>query len=447
MSKRLLWTFETAKKTIDDDDKILFFGPIYGSCPEKFELQQGEKNLIMEIVACVKSKIESDGYQYYKRTKKPNWNSCVNCSVGRFFCGKVDPGPCRQLIQRTAETIKEDLFKMAQHLISTIDKNFALDINMINIMSKENKTSGNIPCIFCLKKIVVYYHMAAPYSYWVLSNYKKHVIRHQQTENKENVCSKFENEPGTGIAKIAADVSDAPRDDHILHVSNSIPTESIVELPIINIETFYGQISKQNLEMMNNSLQNNQKEEDVRFNIDSNTEASLRVVKITKDGNCLFSAFAHQMFYMPVNSVEHKKLTREFRSEVIKYLQKNMEKLDINHVFRFDCDFPDTDSFLSQLKKNGFWGGIESLEALSAIYETNVIIFNENGDFFLTPPFNLKFTRVVLLAYRCGPNGERNHYDSICQVKQTDLYSCASRLLSSYEKSLNLKSKSVIVIE
>lgn len=267
ISKRLVGMFELAKKDLDADDKLLFFGSVYASCPAKFELQQGEKKLITEIVAHVKSKIEINGYQYYQQAKRTNWNMCVSCSVGKYFGERRKPCNQRQndQIPRSTENIRTDLFNGAAKIISAFDKNVVPDISMVNtITNDENKLSGEILCIFCPTKILVHHHKGAPYTFWVLSNYKRH-LGHQQARDDGN-AKEPKNVPVRALMKPSPatdipDISENPR--------NNIPS---VNSPL-NIKTFYDQLCEHNVAMMNSSLKNSEQEEDVRFNIDAVTTA------------------------------------------------------------------------------------------------------------------------------------------------------------------------------
>lgn len=74
-------------------------------------------------------------------------------------------------------------------------------------------------------------------------------------------------------------------------------------------------------------------------------------------------------------------------------------------------------TFLStELPKLTCYGGAESLEAISALYNVNIVIINDDNYYSLACKFNEKYKRTIMLAYR-----NKNHYDSVIEVSEANI--------------------------
>lgn len=181
-------------------------------------------------------------------------------------------------------------------------------------------------------------------------------------------------------------------------------------------EFIYNQFCDQNVRLINSCLENSEKEESVNFNISKSVSSNVQVIEIAKDGNCLFSAFAHQLFCIKVNSSDHIKHSKEMRRRAVEFITDNL--CDFRHdIIGRTNDQKNVESFVMQLQNDGFWGGLESLRAGSIIFKANIIIFNDIGDVYSTFSLKSPFSEIVLLSYRCAETGgsERNHYESVTQ--------------------------------
>lgn len=83
------------------------------------------------------------------------------------------------------------------------------------------------------------------------------------------------------------------------------------------------------------------------------------------------------------------------------------------------------------LSKDGKWGGAETIQAVSELEAVNVVIFYEMGPCYAS--LNASYNRTACIAYRLanqadGPNGTRNHYDSVCDMDSTALYKAAQAI-------------------
>lgn len=58
----------------------------------------------------------------------------------------------------------------------------------------------------------------------------------------------------------------------------------------------------------------------------------------------------------------------------------------------------------------------------------NILVFNEDGEFYFPLQFNPNFDRTMAIAYRLNGNSIRNHYDSWVEMDENELYDCARYL-------------------
>lgn len=95
-------------------------------------------------------------------------------------------------------------------------------------------------------------------------------------------------------------------------------------------------------------------------------------------------------------------------------------------------------SFLEEsLSKSGYYGGHESLTAISEIYKVNILVFREKDTFSIINGFNKTYHRTICLAYRLGNKGKTNkynHYDSVGGINTNILRQCV-QMLSTKEAS------------
>lgn len=116
---------------------------------------------------------------------------------------------------------------------------------------------------------------------------------------------------------------------------------------------------------------------------------------------------------------------------MVNHIETNFDAYKHALQQRLNCKEEEIDKlgkeFLANdLTANGIWGGSESLLAITEIFGTNILIFNENGPFY----FAAGFKASIFLAYRerIKSNGEKEyyHYDSICEIGTDLLFKCAT---------------------
>lgn len=90
------------------------------------------------------------------------------------------------------------------------------------------------------------------------------------------------------------------------------------------------------------------------------------------------------------------------------------------------------------------------MKAISRMNRVNILVFNENGDMYAAPRLNMDYVRCIFVAFSgcsdaSNSNMGRNHYDSICQIKQDDIFSCVKDLLQMHQKQQSQNERKSIV--
>lgn len=224
-----------------------------------------------------------------------------------------------------------------------------------------------------------------------------------------------------------------------------IETINTVELLV------YKQISSQSLKMTEICMKYDDAMTTMNFEFNDKI-CMLDVARIKGDGQCLFSTLAHQLHGAKIDSEEHEKAAAQIRAEVIAYIQRNLTIFEhdikgcIYHERSKRMKKPvkikdyekEANEFLTKhLSKKTYWGGAESIKAVSSIYEVNILIICENSSVYFVNGFDSQFNRSLLLAYRLNsqhdrPNtgGPRNHYDSGINIHSSNLVEISDSLAS-----------------
>lgn len=174
---------------------------------------------------------------------------------------------------------------------------------------------------------------------------------------------------------------------------------------------------------------------------------SIQVVSAPEDGNCLFTSLVHQLSDHQMVSTDMKSARGQLRAEVVKYIQENRDLFEFEIKGRVydnlerqtspkeinletECTF-----FVNQLlPRNKYWGGSETLKAVSIMQEVNIVVFHEDGPCTIINPFGKIFekTTCVRLANSSSNSTKetilRNHYDSVTDIESDVIYSIAQSL-------------------
>lgn len=298
-----------------------------------------------------------------------------------------------------------------------------------DLVSITNDNRVDVLCVFCAsnseeipvlqKKIIIPRETRGSTArYWNYGNLKTHLNRHF----KQMIDS-------TKLIESMPLAFEPSKNDQLQN--ESPPHDKINEL--------FDLISAQNSSLIATNEEFNEDQRVMNFTR-NNRLGIVKVVNISPDGNCLFSACVHQLYRVKVNSDDHKMIAIQLRERVCSYITNNFSRFQRTIKLRMKHENPDESdasieikitSFVEDfLSKSKFWGGTESLVAIGEIFEANIIIFIENGHCYFANGRNDDYKRFIFLAYRrfAGKDGAYNHYDSVSEIYQQELYDCASNL-------------------
>lgn len=425
---------------LDDAEKVHFFG-IFEFNTSKFRFLPGDKKLITGLVQRFKDVIDIKSKEGLASFQMPDQykisrKDTSNLSIGVFFASKGSQVHAADTPIESKSIVCCKLNAITKSLKLCKGSKF-LDRH-IKIVNVGNKIRADVNCAFCeeeskTKVIVVQCETRnnKTANYWNFANLKKHLKIHIDSKqaDPEDIDQFIMNEREQNEAKnVIQNVDDV--DD----VENKTKIESYERL-------LYQQFMNNNLEQTKKRLSHN--ESIGKMAIVMNGEVkSLQIIKIDGDGRCLYAALAHQIFDLKVNSVQHNDKTNEVREQVVEHIRNHMDDFEMELTSRvLDIktnedihDMAAERKFIVNvcLPKKRFWGGGESIKAISIIYKVNIVSFDENGFCYFATDFNPDYNRCVIIAYRyLGETNRRNHYDSVNEVNEDYLYSCIQRLIIS----------------
>lgn len=321
----------------------------------------------------------------------------------------------KKLYENTTKMItryfgKENAAKLSMEMV---------DVDCVSVID----VKAFVQCVFCMKhRTKIFCRRSGNCSSyaWVLSNYKIHltecvkkkkstdtlnhvdedaVSHEEKSSNKESDnCSliglKIESllKPHHQSTPVSKNDSFKDHSDTISHLEDRLET----------------QITVQMLKMSNTITANNEEHFECYFRIKSITsDQKLEVSTILGNGDCLFAAISHQIFFAKINSTNHQTSTMQLRQNVAEYIRNNPEVFENELIGRISDEKGDIkiereeiESFLHRLSNTKMWGGVESLKAIGMIHKVNIICFNEGGDCYFINKFDPGFERSILIAYR-----------------------------------------------
>lgn len=157
----------------------------------------------------------------------------------------------------------------------------------------------------------------------------------------------------------------------------------------------------------------------------------------------MFAALAQQLFYVKVNGTEHARATKELRKKSADYIKANYDSFQheikgrvLDRNLQAENIQQECSVFVNHcLPKPGCWGGFESLKAISQIYKVNILIFNENGDYYFAQKFNMTYDRSVFIGFSnankhatSSVSNDRNHYDPVVEINPKILEECSRNI-------------------
>lgn len=240
---------------------------------------------------------------------------------------------------------------------------------------------------------------------------------------------------------------------------------------IVPFNTLRAQLQFHNIQMTNTAIQNREELSDCEIQLSNGIFSTIELYKIPADGNCFFGATVHQIYKLKVGSDEYIQRVAELRTKVVAHIKSNLQRYErtiFGRVYAQHCNenentkrtkkpnIPeDSTKFLdSYLSKDTAWAGPETIQAISEIFEVNVIIFNEWGEVNCGNSFDSSYKDVITIAFRVSgkdnnkenvSNTQRNHYDSVIKISNDVLDKCAKMLWNNYTKSCSIKKISHVI--
>lgn len=438
--------------TITKEQLIDHFGKVYATDPSNFRFQSGEIILIKEMVKHVKSKFDSQqktGLKVFKTNQPKKTNKfSTKSSLSEPNVDKLKS----ELIQRVIKCMQS--YEADNFFDGDVDCGVHDDTVNVRII-KGAGVYGSVRCEICEtqnkkknKPKSVYYNDNSKWPNWVIANFIKHL---QQAHNLKIREPKTQKPKSASVASTAKQVQSIDNAHEVLNESDVIlvgPTANVVVEDTVDVVVqtdktkseipIFTQLTSQINLMMTSVLENTDSREEMGFMI-SNTMQTVSVAKIDPDGNCLFSALAHQLFQLKIHSKFHTAKTRELRKSVVKYILNPINFPKFMHDLKDrvyetkkhnEIENMETECKLYVklcLAKTSVWGGTETIYAVAELEKVNVLIFNEHGDFY-TLRNTKQYDRTICIAYRLPRDqygeiisGARFHYDSVCDIDSSTL--------------------------
>lgn len=498
------------EENFDEAHKICLFGS-FAKNPPNFSFNRGELKLLTALIKYVKEVVDSPAENMNLKKFNPknsrkimsNINHCL-CStpIGTIFgrqnllaarIQNVNDNMSRNVVkaEKSLDELKKELVQKVQNMFAAIDDiqtHEDFSESLIQVMSDGTKIVATVRCIYCdessgKKTVKVFREMTSRSSHWVISNLSTHLTRHhglkKQKKNTELSCFQGDEQSTEHNdllmkestltleivpAGFSTDVKTTTKNDNTN--SDEIQSDDVYKMPSDDADLtdqLYTQMWTQNLRMENILVQNNEK----TFLFSSNllNNETIEACKIQPDGNCLFSALSHQLFYHKIESKEHQAATNKLREDVVLAIKNNpgsFEKELKGRVLEHTQDkkaameniHNEVSFFLNVLlpKKKVCWGGIETIKAVSQIYKVNIIVINSDGSCNQPMLYESSYERTLLLAYcSVGDKVQNNHYDSVAKINSSLIDKFATQLIENDFKRQNfiknsINSKAIVLV-
>lgn len=195
---------------------------------------------------------------------------------------------------------------------------------------------------------------------------------------------------------------------------------------------------------------------DVELNLGK--KSKIRLYPIPSDGNCLFGAIVHQQSFLEVGCDKYVQRVAELRKKVVNHIKTNLKRFEQDLLGRIHDKRVNNDKtklkiknieetclrFLDNLSKDRFWGGAETIAAVSELFKVNIIIFDECVGVRFGNSFNSSHENVITLVHRGSKTGMiANHFESVLHLNENILNECTEILISKYAKECSMKNISV----
>lgn len=467
LEQRMLDRCTRLETEFNANEMECFFGMYAGSIKE-FKLLRGERIQILGLAENLRTMFTEKGKEeFVKHFDVPDnfiidKSGTYHFSFGWFY-GQKPRKRVNKLVTlvESPQQLKDKLFTKVKKMFTSFDLEKMQDIieDIVQVVDLGSSIRGDIICVFCPKSEqnhAIQYDKAGK---WNLSNIRKHIKIHVKkakdekearnlfgdsfTESQSKTSSIHTSETNSNGS---VDKSESSEPAKINDSPTSFNASEIMTMPIL-LEDFgihfeenteissalYALFSKQNLRLVEATMEYN---ESIKTMVSKNNNqcVNVNIVRIDRDGNCLFGAIVHQLEYVQNKSAGHIAQTAVLCKQVVDHITDNFESYKHVLQLKLACADKEIDKMGKQfltddLSKSGYLGGSESLMAVADIFKVNILVFNENGPFYFATGFQPEYDRCIFLAYRKRENlnGEIEyyHYDSVCGIEADVLFNCA----------------------
>lgn len=440
----------------------IFFGA-YAANPNLFEFTLGHRKLIKAVVKRLNDTItdapdEQRGLAIWNQPTKGHWwkNLCATPmgllygDIGEFHENSIDSSrqPSKQQSKRShsdVEQLKKSLFEKAIKVFNAykgkVKEISDLSVESVSVEIVNGVTvKGTVVCNCCpitslARNVKVFYQQTNRSGYWVPSNLDRHFLHHHLDTGKKR-------------ANFESDMANSDSSTDVKSVSLSLKIEPVdtyqsVEFDSSAIEDFlFLQMSKQNLQLVNQTLNNEEEIVDLFVDMDLESMMPSKYIKICKidgDGSCLYGSLYHQMSCCSIGTANHKKQTRKLRQECVEHIKQNFDTylpflksrvIEINgqeNVNDSEMVIKCREFLETSLPLNTTFGGVETIKAVSEMKKVNIITITEDGSCNLVHLLDTSFERTVFVAYRNG-----NHYDSVAEMDGKTIAEFAKKIANEH---------------
>lgn len=435
---------EDCEVLLDDDELRDYFGDLYAQNPSSFQFEAGDVLLIKELINHVKTVADRNG-------KNTGLGHFAKCNTESLNAGKIRrnrkanlfPQPKKK--KQAFSHLDENQLKieLEQKALASFNSYVTEGINseqvIVQVHQENGKVYGEIVCVLCdnNKPKRVSFNPSQTHGCWVLSNLVKHLESvhglHSMVKTVDYSVQEIKHDKNSVEEQINANLNG----DASLIIVEECSTKGN-EVKRDDPEQLYTQLSAQITKVTSAVLRNGDQEEEIKFTLNK-APKKLSVAVIPGDGSCLYGALAHQLWMYKIDGQKHIEATKQLRADVVEHILSNFSFFEHHikdRVYEVKNSKEITDMSMEckmyvrhVLSNAKTWGGVETLLAVSNLYSTNIVVFNEDGICTKYKKADECYARSITIAHRFGLNAEglkiRNHYDSVFDVNASDLHSSA----------------------